>query len=361
MKKLYELVLTCFIIFFSGFLFCFPISTKAQEFMRANLYIVDANTITLMDGNRTDYNNNYSNAVDINDAWKMTNPGVNFGILRDGYNLVVERRSIIVNTDTTFFKMWNLIPNHYRLKLILNKLGHPGLQCILRDNYLLSDTRISLDDTTNYDFTIDANISSANQLRFQLIYGPSIPVNENVIFTAMEAKRTDAGILVDWSVTNEVSVASYTVETSLDGFFFSNIENVIPGIGSASKSYQFNDTRAAECENYYRIKVIKLNGSIQYSIIAKVPPLVKGSRIFVYPNPVVNKTIQLHFNNYRAGMYQIILINSSSVKQQLTSKYIISGESIHTLDLPNGLVPGIYQLIISDQNKNVKTITISVL
>ena len=71
-----------------------PIQLSAQESMRANLYIVDVNGLTLVDGNLTNYNNIYSNNVDIYDGWKMANPGINFGILRSGFNLSVERRSI---------------------------------------------------------------------------------------------------------------------------------------------------------------------------------------------------------------------------------------------------------------------------
>ena len=361
MKNLYKPAISGLLKITSVFLLCFPFVGNAQESMRANLYITNSNTETLMDGNLTDYNNIYSNAVDMNDAWKMINPGINFGILREGYNLVVERRSIIGNKDTTLFKMWNMPQNHYRIKLILKKLDHPGLKCMLKDNYLHTDTQVGLNDTTNYDFVIDASTSSADQMRFQLIYGPSTPVNENVIFTGMQARRTDAGVTVDWSVTNEVSVASYTVETSSDGISFHNIENVIPGIGSVSKTYHYNDTRGTICESYYRIKVINSNGSLQYSAIAKVPPLVNGTSIHVYPNPVVNKTMQLQFNGQKTGLYHFLLINSGSVKQQLSSKQINSGESIQTLDLPKNLAPGIYKLIIVSPDKNRNTLTISVL
>jgi hypothetical protein len=73
-----------------------------------NLFIVYNNGATLMDVNMTNYNNQYSNAVDGNDIWKMSNFGENFGIIRSSANLVFERRSLIAVNDTTYFRMWNM-------------------------------------------------------------------------------------------------------------------------------------------------------------------------------------------------------------------------------------------------------------
>jgi hypothetical protein len=89
----------------------------SQERMRANLFIVDNNGTTLMDGNMTNYHNQYSNEVDGNDIWKMSNFGENFGIIRTSANLVNERRSLIAVNDTTYFRMWNMQLRNYRIPL----------------------------------------------------------------------------------------------------------------------------------------------------------------------------------------------------------------------------------------------------
>ena len=157
MKNLYALTAIRCSKIISILLLFFSFSSNAQELMRANIFMVDASGVTLMDGNLTNYDNIYSNAVDIDDAWKMTNPGVNFGILRDGYNLVVERRSIIDGSDTTFFRMWNMPQHNYRIKFMLKNLDHPGLTAVLKDKFLNTQTNIKLNDTTYYDFTINTN------------------------------------------------------------------------------------------------------------------------------------------------------------------------------------------------------------
>jgi hypothetical protein len=90
----------------------------AQETMRANLYVVNNSVPTLIDGNLTIYNSSFSNAVDWDDAWKLTNAGENFGIIRSNTTLVIERRSLIGLTDTTTFRMWNIQQRNYQIQFI---------------------------------------------------------------------------------------------------------------------------------------------------------------------------------------------------------------------------------------------------
>ena len=60
---------------------------------------------TLMDGNMTIYDDIYCNCVNWEDALKMTNPGENWGLVRSGTSLAVERRKFIPETDTTYIRM----------------------------------------------------------------------------------------------------------------------------------------------------------------------------------------------------------------------------------------------------------------
>ncbi len=94
------------------FLLVFSFNTViSQQSMRASLYISDVNGLTLVDGNFTNYDNVYCNCVDWDDALKMNNPGENFGVTRENASLIVERRIIIGDRDTTTFRIWNLQQN----------------------------------------------------------------------------------------------------------------------------------------------------------------------------------------------------------------------------------------------------------
>jgi hypothetical protein len=329
--------------------------------MRANLYIVDASgTTTLMDGNLTNYHSIYSNAVDINDAWKMINPGINFGIKRDGIDLVVERRSIISLADTTTFRMWNMPQKNYRLKFMLKNLNHPNLYAILKDSYLHNETTIGLNDTTYVDFAINSDPASADQYRFQLVYSSYLSAPVDVFFTGIQAQRKGKDVMVEWNVSGEVSVDSYIVEHSVDGINFSELKQVSALNTAAAKTYNYKDISAFAGNNFYRVKAVNFGGRIQYSSIVKLSAFAMENEITVYPNPVANKTVQLQFSNQPAGKYIIALIYNNGAVQQLRTIQLSSGQTTSAIALPNNLGTGIYQLQIigPDNTKTVKTIQV---
>jgi len=328
--------------------------------MRANLYVVTGNVLTLVDGNLTNYNNIYSNNVDMNDGWKMPNPGINFGIYRSTITLAVERRSIYVTSDTTFFRMWNMLQNTYSLKLMLKNLNHQGMQGFIKDNYLNTETAIGLNDTTFYNFTVDANPASADEMRLQLVYAPAIVGVLDVNITGISAQRKGSDILLNWSVAGETSMASYIVEHSTDGRDFSAIQQVSALNTATAKKYDYTDIKPSAAVNFYRIKAVSLSGKIQYSPVARVNAIDKESAISIYPNPVVNKTVQLQFSNQPAGRYNSILIYDNGVQEQLQSFQVNEGQASLSLSLPKNLQPGVYRLQFSgpDNSRIVKTIIV---
>ena len=360
MKNLYPRTASCCLKLFAILLLFISVEANAQESMRANLYVVDASGTTLVDGNLTNYNDIYSNAVDIDDAWKMTNPGINFGILRDGNTLVVERRSIIGNADTTFFRMWNMPQLNYRIRLVLKNLNHPGLKGSIKDNYLNTEYPIGLNDTTYYNFTVDANPASANQNRFQVIFGINSFVPVDVNFTGIQLQRQGNDALVEWTVSNEVSMELYTIEHSVDGRNFNSLQQVNPVNTQVAKTYTYKHLNIPAAENFYRIKAVSSGGRIQYSPIAKLCTVNAAKDITVYPNPVVNKTVQLQFNKQAAGKYNISLIYSNGVRQSLLSMQLGIGQESRSVKLPQSLAAGTYRLqfVGADNKAIIKTIQV---
>ena len=342
MKKIYTSILSSCIKVISVFLFVFPLAVNAQQSMRANLYIVDATGATLVDGNLTNYNSIYSNSVDSDDGLKLTNPGINFGILREEYNLVVEMRNIIGIADTTFFRMWNLPQLHYQIKFMLSNLNHPGLEAVVKDNYLNTEFPVSLNGTTYYDFTVDANTASADQMRFQFIYTlPPVDVN----FTEIKAQRNGKDVFVEWEVSNEIFMSSYTVEHSADGVNFDELSQRISENSPINKTYNYMDMGASSGNNYYRIKAISKAGKIQYSQVAKVDAILNAGAISIYPNPVRNKTVQFQFGNLPAGKYSIKLLYNNGASRYLSSIQLVPGQSNYSATLPKHLSPGFYWIL----------------
>jgi hypothetical protein len=101
------------------------------------------------------------------------------------------------------------------------------------------------------------------------------------------------------------------------------------------------------------------NGKTAYSNVVKVMTGDIQQEITVYPNPVKNGVINLHFNNQPAGNYIIRLLDKSG--QVLASKEINhdEGSSTETVSLNKYIPHGIYQLEIATPDYNIKTIKLS--
>ena len=316
------------------------------EQMRINLNKVNPDaTVSLQDGMLTEYDAPYSNSVDAYDAVKVTNFTQSMSSKRDGKKLAIERRAVIVNTDTTYLDLIQMSAGNYQLQLIADNLNHPSLLGKLVDNYTSSNTVLSLHGSSAYAFTVDANAGSFAADRFKVVYYAAAPLP--VSFTSIKATQQNKDIAVEWQVANQVNISKYEVEKSTDGRHFTTVATQQPvGINGANATYNWLDVNAATGNHFYRISSTGFSGDIKLSSIVKVT-IGKGiPAIVVYPNPVVNNTIALQFTDMPKGDYGIRLMNM--LGQTVQSKQLTHSGSNTTqrFAISQGIARGNYRLQI---------------
>jgi hypothetical protein len=97
-------------------------------------------------------------------------------------------------------------------------------------------------------------------------------------------------ITLQWLSAFEQDIQSFVIEKSLDGRNFYPLTNLRPSNISGTQ-YSTEDANPANSFNFYRLKVINLNGTIEYSSILKFN-FTKGasSNWTMYPNPAAGNT-----------------------------------------------------------------------
>ncbi len=344
------------VILFTG------INSNAQQLMRTNLFVVaNDGTRTLIDGNLTIYDDVYCNCVDYDDAWKMTNPGENWGLLRTSTTLVVERRKAIPLSDTSYIRMWNLQQRNYAMQVIARNLNHPGLIGFVKDNYTNTSIPFGLNDTSYINFTVDANPASGAQNRFIEIFESTLQAPVPVLFTGIKLSRKDAIVSVEFSVDNELSVNDYALQHSQDGNDFKDIKHIQPFNNGRSMQYKEDAGNCAEGDNFYRIKALSTDGKIYFSTIAKITGPGAGLGITVYPNPVVNKQVQVQLALGTEGKYHVMAVSATGRVYDLGTVLANAIQSSQTINLPAVMMPGIYRLQFLGPDNSIHTKTISVL
>lgn len=325
------------------------------EMLRVNLYTTIGENKILLDGVMTQFNPEFSNSVDDNDARKLNNLSETIALIRNNTRLAVESRYTIQQNDTLFYAISQMRIANYELKIIPRDLGNTSpIEAYFEDDYLKTSTLISLTDTTIVPFSITSNPESYNTNRFRIVFkvmGP-LPVS----FIGINAVRKyDKTIDVNWDVTNELSMRNYVVERSGDGRRFLPLTTVQPRANNGGTyHYTINDATPLRGLNYYRIKGVSENGMIQYTQVVVVDAMNEQVGGFnVYPNPVVNGVVNIKYNGIKPGMYNVQLISSSGQRVYSTRMEIAEEASgIATLYL-RVLARGVYTLKI-EGNSNFR-------
>ncbi|UAY51313.1 T9SS type A sorting domain-containing protein [Ferruginibacter albus] len=315
--------------------------------LKTNLYTVSGTTQNLADANAVVFNSDYSDAIDGNDAQKLSNTLQNFVILRNGSKLILEARQPVTATDTIFYNMWNMAQGQYQLQFVPTGLN--GVAAYLKDSYLNTSTKVDLTNGGSVSFTVDANAGSVASNRFSLVL--NAPTIVPVTFAGIKASPLNKAVQVEWKVSEETGITGYEVEHSADGINFTN-GAYVPAKGMAS-NYSWIDEDAVEGANYYRVKSIASSGDIKYSSIVNATLTEANSFVKVYPNPVTDGKIQLHLTNQPAGKYLIRVLNTNG--QELYNSEIdhAGGSVVKTINVKAIYPQGVYKLQVVSPSKNV--------
>ena len=142
-----------------------------------NLYTINANNvINLADGIREVFDNSYAPGIDIEDAKKNSGFELNLGIVNNSDVLAIEKRPLPKPDDIIYLKLWNSIPGNYQFEVQPFNFP-PDVTPYLNDSYL--NTRIPIDQksNTNINFTITADVASAAENRFSIVFTKPAIVN----------------------------------------------------------------------------------------------------------------------------------------------------------------------------------------
>ena len=319
---------------------------QSGEYMRANLYYVPSSgPRILVDGNFTQYDNQYSNDVDIYDVWKMTNLGENFGIIREGFTLVMERRKVVPITDTTYFRLWNLQQKDYQMEIITHGCNHPDLNAYMEDAFTGSETQVLTNDTTRINFTVNAVPGSGAQNRFTLLYKTMAVSALPLVISSVNSHRKNMSIGVEWKVENESGISSYIVEKSRDGNNFTTL-NQLTATNSNTYSYSTADYSPFKGDNYYRIHAVTSDNRNIFSNVTKTNYVDLPQEVNIYPNPVINKEVNVRFDIAEIGIYKINIYQATGLQVLSENRKVLSPVLLN-VKLPANITPGLYNIIIT--------------
>jgi hypothetical protein len=333
-----------------------PAQPPAQTAVfRSTLNIVHADkTISIADGNLAEFNANYHDTVDYQDALKFTNIHESFSLQRNQQSIAMERRPLIQGGDTLFFKLANTSPRQYQFLFEPANLD-PLLTAMLEDSYTRQNTPLNISSASTYHFSINNDPASAAGDRFRVVFklvgGGALPVH----FKQLKAYRQAKNIQIEWVVENEQNIKKYLVEKSADAQHFAAINTVPANSGNSNrKAYSRIDSNAFAGNNFYRIRSIGRGGESELSEVVLVKADAVATGIRIYPNPVSHSNFTLELNSRITGKYGVSLLNS--LGQTIWSNTInyTGGILVENISPACLLFPGLYQLQLTEPGSSIK-------
>ncbi len=140
--------------------------------------------------------------------------------------------------------------------------------------------------TTNYFYTIGTIDPAASPLPIELIDFNCNLINSNTI-------------QLNWKTATELNSHYFSIERSTDAINYQTIGKVIAAGNSLSiKNYSFIDEHVLKNISYYRLKIVDIDGTYEYSPICSVTneDLNTFDNISIYPNPT-NSLLTIDFKN----------------------------------------------------------------
>ena len=126
----------------------------------------------------------------------------------------------------------------------------------------------------------------------------------------LDAASAGGGIKLSWITSDELGLSSYEIERSPNGANFQLIGTVK---AENKKSYTFTDNFPSTSNNFYRLKMVDLDGRYRISHIVSV----KGKAMLgieTFPNPVNDRVIVQHPKAKASTFIQIVNLQGQLVK-----------------------------------------------
>ncbi len=109
--------------------------------------------------------------------------------------------------------------------------------------------------------------------------------------------------------------------------------------------------------SFYRIRAVDIDGKSSYSAIIRVSNSIgAGLTINLYPNPVINKELNIQASDLKQGAYQILIVDYCGKELFREQIQVNSASFSHHIVMPSSLAKGNHVLMLKGNGENISKI-----
>jgi len=227
-----------------------------------------------------------------------------------------------------------LTPNTLLTSLYYNSSSTDGLTTATGTNY------IQMNGLTSF---------SGGTAAIKVFPNPLLSTNLSN-FTATKFQKEDAKI--NWTTKTEEQLSHFEVERSADGVIFKTIGNVSANGGiNVDTDYQLIDTDPMNGTNYYRLKLVKHSGDLDFSSTRVLVFSRDWGNVQVMPNPF-DADLSVRFSALEAEDIEVSVFNALGQRVYEHSFKVKMGSNELTLELGTALPSGAYIVTLSSETNS---------
>jgi len=187
---------------------------------------------------------------------------------------------------------------------------------------------------------IFSGVTLADGATFTIITN-NVNVALPAVWLGFTVEAVSGNALLKWKTSDEINVATYTVEHSFNGVSFTSVGSVAANNNSGVNNYNFTHTGLAAGLHYYRIRRTDKDGKFELSDIKSIRITTTGANVQVRPNPVVGSTLVLAVSIQQSNKsnVQVTGVDGKVIVQQAIN--LVSGNNMVNINI-SSVPPGIY-------------------
>lgn len=174
----------------------------------------------------------------------------------------------------------------------------------------------------------------------------SFPSVLPLVLTDFTATKIGTKAGLTWITSSELNTSFFEVERSNNGSNYAVIgKTAAAGNSNVTKKYAFTDASPLSGVNYYRLRMVDIDGKYTYSVV-RLLNFDETISIKTFPNPAINT---LYISGLEIGStYILTAVNGQTVLQNKSSS------SVEAVTVSN-LTGGTYIISIINKNKTIYT------
>jgi Secretion system C-terminal sorting domain len=196
-------------------------------------------------------------------------------------------------------------------------------------------------NNSNPNNNMNCGIGYPNSCSNPNLYGPStlsssgVSLGATILPILLEGfageLNSDETVGLSWTTAQESNSGHFEIERSLDGSVWTIIgEEAAKGYSSLPSDYSFTDGKPSAGTNYYRLRMVDLDGKYTYTTIVVIHNASIVSHTSFFPNPA-HDYVHVALGGVAATKLTIRLINQSG--QVLQEKTVVAGNGV-TVSFP---------------------------